>query len=89
MISSGVLGGGFGRREWVLNAQVPAGYARTDPARHLTELAGGRSTSSSRSPSRSPTRPGRPRQTSPGRGRPGARSAPWRRRWPPRSTSPR
>lgn len=40
MISSGVLGGGIGRRDWVLNAQVPAGYARTDPARHLTELAG-------------------------------------------------
>jgi adenosylcobinamide amidohydrolase len=39
MISSGVLGGGIGHREWVLNAQVPAGYARTDPARHLTELA--------------------------------------------------
>ncbi len=40
MISSGVLGGGIGPREWVLNAQVPAQYARTDPARHLTELAG-------------------------------------------------
>ena len=40
MISSGVLGGGIGHREWVLNAQVPAGYARTDPARHLAELAG-------------------------------------------------
>jgi adenosylcobinamide amidohydrolase len=40
MISSGVLGGGTGLRAWVLNAQVPAGYARTDPARHLTELAG-------------------------------------------------
>lgn len=40
MISSGVLGGGIGPREWVLNAQVPAGYARTDPVRHLTELAG-------------------------------------------------
>ncbi len=40
MISSGVLGGGTGLREWVLNAQVPARYARTDPARHLTELAG-------------------------------------------------
>src|SRR5215472_3458303 len=39
MISSGVLGGGIGPREWVLNAQVPARYARTDPARHLTELA--------------------------------------------------
>ena len=40
MISSGVLGGGIGPREWVLNAQVAAGYARMDPARHLTELAG-------------------------------------------------
>src|SRR5690348_4697340 len=40
MISSGVLGGGIGLRAWVLNAQVPARYARTDPARHLTELAG-------------------------------------------------
>ena len=39
MISNGVLGGGIGAREWVLNAQVPAEYARTDPARHLTELA--------------------------------------------------
>ncbi len=39
MMSSGVLGGGFGPREWVLNAQVPAGYARTDPAAHLRELA--------------------------------------------------
>jgi adenosylcobinamide amidohydrolase len=41
MISSGVLGGGLGLREWVLNAQVPAGYARTDPAAHLRELARG------------------------------------------------
>ena len=40
MISSGVLGGGIGPREWVLNAQVPGQYARTDPAGHLTELAG-------------------------------------------------
>jgi len=40
MISSGVLGGGIGPREWALNAQVPGRYARTDPARHLTELAG-------------------------------------------------
>jgi adenosylcobinamide amidohydrolase len=39
MISSGVLGGGIGPREWVLNAQVPSRYARTDPAGHLTELA--------------------------------------------------
>lgn len=41
MISSGVLGGGLGPREWVLNAQVPAGYARMDPAAHLGELARG------------------------------------------------
>jgi adenosylcobinamide amidohydrolase len=41
MMSSGVLGGGLGAREWVLNAQVPAGYGRTDPAAHLTELAAG------------------------------------------------
>jgi adenosylcobinamide amidohydrolase len=40
MISSGVLGGGIGAREWVLNAQVPGQYARTDPAEHLRELAG-------------------------------------------------
>ena len=39
MISSGVAGGGIGPREWVLNAQVPAGYARMDPAVHLAELA--------------------------------------------------
>ena len=41
MISTGVLGGGLGPREWVLNAQVPAAYARTDPAGHLGELARG------------------------------------------------
>ena len=41
MISSGVLGGGIGPREWVLNVQVPSRYARTDPAGHLLELAGG------------------------------------------------
>jgi adenosylcobinamide amidohydrolase len=41
MISSGVLGGGLGPREWVLNAQVATGYARTDPAAHLRELARG------------------------------------------------
>lgn len=38
MISSAVLGGGIGPREWVLNAQVPAGYARTDPDAHLAGL---------------------------------------------------
>jgi adenosylcobinamide amidohydrolase len=41
MISTGVLGGGLGPREWVLNAQVPAAYTRTDPAEHLRELARG------------------------------------------------
>jgi adenosylcobinamide amidohydrolase len=41
MISTGVLGGGLGPREWVLNAQVPSAYARTDPLEHLGELAGG------------------------------------------------
>lgn len=39
MISSGVTGGGIGEREWVLNAQVPAGYGRMDPARHVAEMA--------------------------------------------------
>ena len=41
MISSGVAGGGIGLREWVLNAQVPASYSRTDPAVHIAELAAG------------------------------------------------
>jgi adenosylcobinamide amidohydrolase len=41
MISTAVLGGGLGPREWVLNAQVPAAYSRTDPAEHLRELARG------------------------------------------------
>ncbi|SDD92196.1 adenosylcobinamide amidohydrolase [Streptomyces prasinopilosus] len=41
MISSAVLGGGIGERHWILNAQVPHGYRRTDPDRHLAELAAG------------------------------------------------
>jgi adenosylcobinamide amidohydrolase len=41
MMSSGVLGGGLGPREWVLNAQVPGVYRRTDPAAHLAGLAAG------------------------------------------------
>jgi adenosylcobinamide amidohydrolase len=40
MISSGVVGGGIGPREWVLNAQVPSDYVRMDPVQHLAELAG-------------------------------------------------
>ncbi|QKW48725.1 adenosylcobinamide amidohydrolase [Streptomyces buecherae] len=39
MISSSVLGGGIGERAWVLNAQVSHGYRRTDPERHLADLA--------------------------------------------------
>jgi adenosylcobinamide amidohydrolase len=38
-ISSAPLGGGLGRRAWVLNAQVGADYARLDPDVHLGELA--------------------------------------------------
>jgi adenosylcobinamide amidohydrolase len=40
MISSGITGGGIGPRDWVLNAQVPDGYSRMDPAAHLAEIAG-------------------------------------------------
>ncbi|GLW97053.1 adenosylcobinamide amidohydrolase [Microtetraspora sp. NBRC 16547] len=39
MISSAMLGGGIGPREWVLNAQVIGAYARMDPLDHLAELA--------------------------------------------------
>lgn len=39
MVSSAVLGGGIAEHGWVLNAQVSHGYRRTDPARHLAELA--------------------------------------------------
>jgi adenosylcobinamide amidohydrolase len=38
-VSSGVLGGGFGERSWVVNATVPKGYARLDPDRHLARIA--------------------------------------------------
>jgi adenosylcobinamide amidohydrolase len=41
MISSAVVGGGIGPREWVLNAQVPGAYSRTDPAAHVAEVAAG------------------------------------------------
>lgn len=41
MVSSAVLGGGWGERRWVLNAQVPPGYRRTDAAAHLAGLAAG------------------------------------------------
>ena len=39
MISSALVGGGIGPASWVLNAQVPGGYARLDPVTHLQELA--------------------------------------------------
>ena len=38
-VSSAPLGGGLGRREWVVNVQVPDAYARLDPETHLGELA--------------------------------------------------
>ncbi|MQY09428.1 adenosylcobinamide amidohydrolase [Actinomadura macrotermitis] len=38
-ISSAMLGGGIGPAGWVLNAQVPGGYARMDPLDHLAEMA--------------------------------------------------
>ncbi|MFI7640189.1 adenosylcobinamide amidohydrolase [Nonomuraea sp. NPDC049400] len=41
MISSALLGGGIGVREWVLNAQVVAGYSRMDPVDHLVSLGPG------------------------------------------------
>ncbi|MGC5410892.1 acyl-CoA dehydrogenase family protein, partial [Streptomyces sp. DT225] len=37
--SSAVLGGGIGPRAWILNAQVPGGYPRMDPDRHLAGIA--------------------------------------------------
>jgi adenosylcobinamide amidohydrolase len=41
MIASGVVGGGIGERQWVLNAQVAPAYSRMDPAAHIAELAAG------------------------------------------------
>ena len=38
-ISSSPHGGGLGPRRWVINAQVPANYARRDPDHHLHKLA--------------------------------------------------
>jgi len=39
VVSSAPLGGGIGRRDWVVNAQVPHDYARLDPETHLADLA--------------------------------------------------
>ncbi len=38
-VSSAVLGGGVGPRNWVVNATVANTYDRLDPDRHLTEIA--------------------------------------------------
>lgn len=38
-IASSPLGGGVGRRAWVVNAQVPHSYSRRDPQSHLAALA--------------------------------------------------
>lgn len=38
-VASGPLGGGIGRRDWVLNATVPMSYDRPDPDAHLADLA--------------------------------------------------
>jgi adenosylcobinamide amidohydrolase len=38
-ISTAAVGGGLGLRHWVLNAQVPRDYARTDVDRHVKALA--------------------------------------------------
>jgi adenosylcobinamide hydrolase len=40
VVASGPLGGGLGRRSWVLNAQVDNDYGRMDPASHLRDIAG-------------------------------------------------
>ncbi|MBG0560325.1 adenosylcobinamide amidohydrolase [Actinoplanes aureus] len=40
-VSSAVLGGGIGPREWLINASVAMSYARPDPDTHLAELAAG------------------------------------------------
>jgi adenosylcobinamide amidohydrolase len=42
-LSSAPVGGGFGPRAWIINAQVPMGYDRTDLAAHIDEMriAGG------------------------------------------------
>jgi len=39
VIGSAPHGGGVGVRRWVINAQVPAAYARRDPDHHLAKLA--------------------------------------------------
>jgi adenosylcobinamide hydrolase len=38
-VSTAVLGGGIGLRNWILNMTVPRSYDRDDPAAHLAEVA--------------------------------------------------
>ena len=38
VLTSAPVGGGLGPRRWVINAQVPIGYDRTDLAAHIDEL---------------------------------------------------
>jgi adenosylcobinamide hydrolase len=38
-VSSAAAGGGIGRRDWIVNAEVPLDYSRTDLALHSRELA--------------------------------------------------
>ncbi|MGI9033428.1 MAG: adenosylcobinamide amidohydrolase [Acidimicrobiales bacterium] len=38
VVSTAPHGGGLGLRRWVVNAQVPASYARRDPDHHLAKL---------------------------------------------------
>ena len=38
-ISSATIGGGIGPRSWVVNAQVPHAYSRTDLAAHVEEIS--------------------------------------------------
>jgi adenosylcobinamide amidohydrolase len=38
VLSSAAVGGGLGPRAWIINAQVPIGYGRTDLATHIDEL---------------------------------------------------
>jgi adenosylcobinamide hydrolase len=40
-IASAPVGGGIGLRHWVLNAQVPTDYARTDLDAHVAAIAAG------------------------------------------------
>jgi adenosylcobinamide hydrolase len=39
VLSTCVVGGGWGTASWILNATVVRGYDRDDPSAHLTELA--------------------------------------------------